>query len=398
MKPIPTLTKEDTAQRSRERSFLPKLITQRVFVKLHSKYFRNAVNTSGTSSPSISPPPCKRGGGRGVGFLHYSLLITLFFLTGCGATLEQVIPTERPTVTPTHTPTPTRTPGPDAPTNTRAPITATGGPSPTPLLGATSTSAVAANTTPTRPPNPNAPRIEFFTSDSILGVAPGSTLTLFWSTRGADNAVIYRLDAGGQPALLWNVPPDGSLAISTRRSDRGSLTFVLTVGDGELRTESTLVIPLACPDTWFFVPAPDACPSAPAQPTRLLEEPFERGRMLYIEQLDSVYVLFNDGQTPAWINFDNRYDPTIHPESEDSFVPPPGFYQPVAILGFLWRGNDTVRTRLGLALQPQSDYEGFLQTVPAGTEVEMYVSSGDGSVLLLLPDGESWQIIAPPAP
>jgi hypothetical protein len=331
--------------------------------------------------------------------IHCSLLITLLVLTACGATFEQVIPTERPTATETFTPSATRTPGRGEPaiTPTFVPVTATGGPSPTPLLGATSTT-VAQAAAPTAV-NPNAPRIEYFTSDSILGVAPGSSLTLFWSTRGTDTAVIYRLDRTGQRTQLWNVTPDGSLTVATRSSDRGTVEFILSVGEGALLAEMRLSIPLACPDQWFFSPTPNECPTAPAQPSALIEEPFERGRMLYIANNDSVYALFNDGFEPAWVAFDNRYDPAVHPESIENFVPPPNFYQPLAILGFVWRGNDTVRNRLGLALQPQSDYEGFVQSAfdASGDELT-YISSVDGSVLLLLPGGESWQIIAPAAP
>jgi hypothetical protein len=330
---------------------------------------------------------------------RYALLIALFLLSGCGATFEQLLPTDRPTPTTTYTPSPTRTPGRGEPTITPtfAPVTPTGGPSPTPLLGATSTS-VGAVLAPTVV-NPNAPQIEYFTSDSALGVAPGSTLTLFWSTRGTDTVVIYRLDRSGERTQLWNVPPDGSLPVATRSSERGTLEFVLSAGEGSLISETQLTIPLACPDPWFFSPAPDDCPIAPASPSGLSEQPFERGRMLYIAPSNTVYALFNDGFDPAWVAFDNRYDPTVHPESLENFVPPPGFYQPIAVLGFVWRGNDTVRNRLGLAIQPQSDYEGFIQnSFASGTSENLYVSSIDGSVLLLIPGGESWQILAPSAP
>ncbi|NWF70492.1 MAG: hypothetical protein HXY40_15495 [Chloroflexi bacterium] len=332
-------------------------------------------------------------------FLRW-LLIGALALAGCGAAFEQTLPTARPTETATFTPTMTRTPGAGEPTATRtlSPQAATSGPSPTPLI-AFATSAVAANTTATAALNPNAPRIEFFTSDNILGVAPGSTLTLFWSTRAADTVIIYRTNRSGQRTQVWNVPPDGSLAIATRSTDRGTVDFVLRAEQGSLSAELTLSIPLACPDAWFFAPAPDDCPNGPAQPVPLIEEPFERGRMLHNALNDTVYALFNDGAAPAWVAFDNRYDPTIHPESEAGFVPPPGFYQPTGILGFLWRGNDTVRNRLGLALLPPADYEGFVQSTSANTGAEnLYISSIDGSVLLLLPDGASWQIIAPPAP
>jgi hypothetical protein len=251
--------------------------------------------------------------------------------------------------------------------------------------------------TGTRVLNPNAPRIEFFTTD-VLAVAPGNTVNLYWSTRGVTAANIYRLERGIRNQL-WPVGPDGSLNVPTRRSDRGTVEFLLTVGNGDQVVEQILTIPVACPDVWFFQPAPDECPAGPAQETSLIEEPFERGRMLYIQTSNLVYALVNDGFAPAWIGIENRFDPAIHPESDPEFAQavPPGFFQPIRILGFLWRGNDVVRNRLGLAIQPEFSYQGFTQTVinPSG-EFTLYVSSSDGTVLQLLPEGERWQIITPP--
>ncbi|MBI5670306.1 MAG: hypothetical protein HZC41_20110 [Chloroflexi bacterium] len=326
-----------------------------------------------------------------------SFLITAL-LSACGAGAPLVIPTARPTVTATYTETPTRTPGASVRLVSPTPpaLTATFGPSPTALFGPTRTPAQ--QSTPTRVANPNAPRIEFFTSDT-LAVAPGSPVTLFWSTRGANGAVIYRLDQNGVRNQLWNVAPDGNLSVPTRRADRGQVSFVLSVGDGALKTEQTLTLPLTCPDAWFFQPAPDNCPRGPAQPTTLLEQPFERGRMVYVQAQDTVYALFNDGLEPAWVAFDNRYDPAVHPELDETFERslPPGLVQPKRILGFVWRGNDLVRNRLGLGVAEETAYEGFLQTVGADEEAEnLYLNSADGTVLQLLPNGQSWQIITPP--
>ena len=332
-----------------------------------------------------------------------SLCVTLFVLlliSACGARMEvaQIVPTERPTETVTFTPSPSRTPGRNATptiTPTQPPMTATGGPSPTSLFGPTRTPAPD-QPTATRVVNPNAPRIEFFTSD-VVAAAPGSDLTLYWSTRGTSSATIYRLDRGGIRNQLWNVAPDGSLTISIRSSDRDTAEVVLSVGEGDLITEQILSVPLACPDAWFFQPSPGTCPSAPPEPSPLIEERFERGRMLYVEGRDQVYALFNDGVEPGWIVFENRFDPAIHAELEESFSPPPGLYQPLRVLGFVWRGSDVVRNRLGLGLEPEFVYEGFVQSAPAvdGSE-SLYISSADGTVLQLLPGGTAWQIIVPP--
>ncbi len=316
-------------------------------------------------------------------------------LAGCGAAAVPIVPTDIPTVTPSLTPSATRTPGQDAtPTvsPTSPPMTATGGPSPTPLFGPTRASVIA---TATRPPNPNAPQIEFFTAD-VLAVAPGENLTLFWSTRNVDGATIYRLERDGSRSQLWNVPPDGSLVVSTRRSDRDRVDFVMTVGESVQRTEQSLSLPMSCPDVWFFGAGPEACAQGPAIETRLVEQAFERGRMLYVEATNQVYALFNDNLSPAWVVFDNRFDPAVHPEGEDSFVPPPGFLQPLRQLGFVWRGNDIVRNRLGLAVAPDASYDGFTQiALVSGSAESVYVSSADGSVLQLVPGGDAWQIITP---
>lgn len=326
------------------------------------------------------------------------LVGTLLFAAGCGATAVQVIPTARPTATATATDAPTRTPARDV-TPTALPtlpdMTATGGPSPTPLFGAASTQVIALPTDAGGSLNPNAPRIEFFTADRAA-VAPGGTVTLYWSTRGARDAVIYRVVRGVRNQV-WNVGPDGSLPVTTSRNDRGTADFVLSVGEGSLYTEQALSVPLACPDVWFFTPSPEACPTAPAQETQLIEEPFERGRLIYVTASNQIYALFNDGSAPAWLVLENRYDPAVHPEADENFAPPPGYYQPVRRLGFVWRGNDTVRNRLGLAIQPEASYDGFSQSsATTDGDQTIYFSSTDGTVLQLLPQGEAWQIITPP--
>lgn len=318
-------------------------------------------------------------------------------ISACESAAQQILPTDPPTITPTFTASPSKTPGiNDTPTITPTliPMSPTGGPSPTSLFGPTSTPAET-DPTATRVLNPNAPRIEFFTSD-VLAAAPGSSITLFWSTRNTNGASIYRLDTGGERSQVWNVPADGRLTVPTRRRDRGQIIFVLSIDEAPIAVEERLTIPLSCTDQWFFIPAPESCPSAGPQESSLIEERFERGRMVYIAATEQVYALFNDGADPAWTAFQNSYNPAIHPEIEESFIPPPGFSQPIAILGFVWR-RDRVRNRLGLALEPEARYDGAYQSAnTASGDQELYIASADGTVLQLLPDGSAWQIITPP--
>jgi hypothetical protein len=358
----------------------------RVFSRLQSASF---------ALPDGFQPPAKKR----LTFLMLGLASSLI-ISACGATAVQVLPTAVPTATETSTPSASNTPGTDAtPTAspTLPPMTSTGGPSPTPLFGPTSTGQAAVASTATRSPNPNAPRIEFFTTN-VLSVAPGDQITLYWSTRATSGATIYRLDKTGARSQLWNVPADGKLSVPTRRSDRVQIQFILSVGTGTDLTEQTLTVPLSCPDAWFFQPGPTDCPEAKEQQTDLVQQSFERGRMIYVKGTNRIYALFNDGFKPAWVLFDNKFDPAKDPESEPSFVPPPPLLQPLRELGFVWRGNDQVRSRLGLATEPEKGYEGFIHAAAlADGEESLYVSSTDGSVLQLVPGGDSWQIITPPS-
>ncbi len=332
--------------------------------------------------------------------LVMSLWVLLMLATACEPARVQVIPTQQPSAVPTVTGTTERSPQralTPSPTVTRATVQPTGGPSPTALLGPSRTPPpdAAATDTPSGPRSPNAPRIEFFTSD-LLAVEPGGEVNLYWSARNADAAVIYRLNARNERTQVWNVAPDGSLPVQTRASDRGELRFVISVGETEDYTELTLAIPLECPIIWFFDPAPDACPNEAPEESLMIEQPFERGRMLFVESRNIVYALFNDGSRPAWLAVENRYDPAIHAESEPDFVPPAGLVQPIRELGLLWRANDLVRNRLGLGLQEPSTYQGFAQTAAnASATDDLYLSSGDGQVLLIVPGGDQWQIIGP---
>lgn len=321
-------------------------------------------------------------------------------LTGaCGASVQQIIPTSRPSLTPTLTIIASATA--DAATPTRTPATpqVTQGPSPTALFGPTRTpSEQQAATRAVN--NPNAPRIEFFRANQDA-VAPGDSVTLFWSVRGVRSAVIYRLDAQGQRNLVYNIPPDGSETVRTGVRERGRVEFVLVAGEPPNQSQQTVIVALACPITWFFAPSPSDCPNEEPEPTIITEMAFERGRMFYVESTNRVYVLFNDGRTPAWTSFENRYDPAVHPELDENFeraLVGTGFKQPLGRLGFVWRGSDTVRTRLGNGIAEELRFDGFLQTAPvsgSGGGNSLYISSADSKVVQLLPNGEQWQIITP---
>ncbi len=332
---------------------------------------------------------------RRVGLVAF--LLSCVLLAACGGVVEPVIPTAVLTLTQTRTPRPTLTPllrATDTPTPTRPRPTATGGPSPTSIIGPTRTPPPQAHT-PTPRPNPNAPRIEFFTANPAY-VYPGDPVTLYWSVRGAARAAIYRLDDLGQRNQLWNVDASGSLSVPTSRNDRGTAEFLLTVDSGGYYVEQVLAVPLLCAQEWFFEPEPAGCPLGPVVEGTHIEQVFEGGRMLYVEAEDQVYALFADGLSPAWTAFPNRYVPGQTPDEDPNFVPPPDRFEPMGILGLIWRASDPVRNRLSLGLAPETIYEGAIQSGGDPARTTVYIRSADGSVLRLDPEGENWAIIAPP--
>jgi hypothetical protein len=324
-------------------------------------------------------------------------LLLFLCLSACVPTAQMIVPTDPPSPTTTLTPSPSSTGGALLPTFTPASVIRDpNAPSPTSLLGASRTPLPADFPTPTRAFNPNAPRIDFFTSDPITA-APGGNVTLYWSTRNVDNAVIYVLDADGLRSQVYNVLPDGDRTISVARSERGDLHFILAVGEGGDYIEQELVIALECPDVWFFEPIPADCALSPAQPSRIFDMTMERGRLLYVVETNTVYALFNDGMAnrPAWLSFENRFNPEIHPAiNEDA---PIEWIQPRNELGYVWRTDEDVRSRLGLGLADAIEFEGYIQVGAAGNGREtLYISGANGVVLQLLPNGEIWQIIGGP--
>ena len=314
-------------------------------------------------------------------------------VSSCQATSQPLIPTDLPTATVTLTPTLTRTPASDVtPTQRPTNVVIAGQSSPTPLLGASRTPQSEQFITPTpRPLNPNAPRIEFFTSDP-LSAEPGKPVTLYWSARGVDSAVIYEVDEEGRRTQVYNVSPDDSLTINTRSSDRGALRFLLTIGINDTYSEASVEIPFACPVEWFFAPPPASCASTAPEETRIVDQTMERGRMIFVQSRNIIYVLFNDGQEPAWISFENTYDPTIHADRDPNA--PPNFIQPLRELGYLWRSRDAVRVRLGLGLAEEVPFDGFIQSAPVRNAVEdIYISGADGKIINVVPGGEQWLLI-----
>ncbi len=322
----------------------------------------------------------------------------IVLLAACGADSgEPVFPTARPTATTSITPTITNTPTLE-PSATPTPFISPtpGGPSPTSLIGATSTQLQIISPTPTAASTePGSLSIEYFTTDS-QAVRPGDSVMLYWSVRGADRAIIYRLNANGSHDRLWQVDRAGKLQVQTRSLDKDSARFTLSVGDTVSRIEQTLTIPLSCPQqSWFFAPAPVNCPADAPILSPAAQQTFEHGQMIWIGSQARIYVFFNDGKKPAWIDFPDEYKDG-QPDHDPSISAPPNLSQPIRGFGLVWRGQAHIRDRLGWATGPELGFDGAYQSDNVALpNTTLYIRARDTAILQLAAGGSAWKLITP---
>ncbi len=289
-----------------------------------------------------------------------------------------------PTAPPTFSPRPTFTPAP-----TRTPIPPGERPAmplqPTfTLLPATQTATFA----PTFNPELD---IEYFVTNSNPDTSAGDTTTLFWRVTGADQVRVYRLNDAEERVAQWDVPGEGRLSVELDPT-AARTRFVLVAQRGEATREESLEFDTACPTVWFFQPAPSGCP-APAQESTLVTQAFEGGEMIWIAQTREIFVLFADGDAPAWESYLDEFTDGM-PDRDENISPPPDRQQPVRGFGLVWRENPTTRARLGWAVAPEIGYDGSIQRTTSPPE-GVYLRARDGGVLGLQADGASWQALRP---
>lgn len=245
---------------------------------------------------------------------------------------------------------------------------------------------------------PPGPTIHYFRANVEIA-DPGETIQLEWASTGGVSASLWRISRGGPIAEIWDVAPTGALTYTISTAEREYVQFSLYVADAEgLSSGEGLTIPLTCPDTWFFSPAPDGCPGAPAHFANGAQQPFESGYMVWVDDLGpggeaGIYVLYDDDVfSPRWDFFTDAWE-----EGEplcDVGEAPPGLYQPERGFGKLWCEQESVRDRLGWATEPETGgYETAVQRDSAPKYTTLYVRAADGNVWKLLPERSGWEKI-----
>jgi hypothetical protein len=230
---------------------------------------------------------------------------------------------------------------------------------------------------------------------TVLGTAdPGDTITLEWSWSGGTGATVYHMFNYQLSEPHWDVGPSGSQEYTISPQARNRDHFVLFVNDAQgLAAQESLEIELRCLDDWFFEPAPDICPADAPLVSDGAEQHFERGVMIWSRATDRIYVLFSDGQSPAWQAYEDLFDEGEDPESDPTIEPPEGRYQPIRGFGMVWREQPGVRERLGWAVDTESGYQTAIQRTSYIKYNHIYIRALDGGVWRLGPEHSEWEYL-----
>jgi hypothetical protein len=298
-----------------------------------------------------------------------------------------VIPTLTPSLTPTSTlymsPTmlPTQTP--------TATVTLTPTTTPTLLLAPTSTPLGGVATSTTVAVAPSNLDIQYFIPTPVT-VSPGGTVTLAWASTGANQATIFRVNADGSFGQSWQVDPTGTLTV-TASGTGTSEKFVLRIGDGVNIKETEATITTSCNRSWFFTDSPpSSCPAAAQVSTAAAEQDFERGWIYWMQTTGKVYVLYEDGKSPAWEVYADTWT-SAEPEDDPSIVAPSGLLQPVRGIGKVWRTNTTVRDRLGWAITDEVGFTSTFQQESGSDPSNIFFSEPGKQLTRLESGGSSWR-------
>lgn len=267
----------------------------------------------------------------------------------------------------------------------------------------------------TAAPRPTAPQvgsinIRHFRA-SVSEARPGDTITLEWDAPGATRGFLYVTDANGQTVPPRQVLAKGTLDYPLAPSEKGTLRFTLSVlnNDGRQMERSVSVAVSGsapsdgaviggggggCRD-WFFAPPPDECGrSAIKSPGA--QEHFEHGVMIWVQELKTIYVLYDDEMGRQWETHVDDFNPDV-PESDPRLKSPDGLHQPVRGFGLLWRTNTRLRERIGWALDLEVGAPTAVQSTARGGGDTTFLKNLYSGVYRLEPDG-SWEFIPEDVP
>lgn len=278
--------------------------------------------------------------------------------------------------------------------------TATAVPTEAPTEAATSLPAATA----TESPAAGELAILSFAVD-VEDIATGKRLTFNWRTTGAVKATIWSGTKHRFPDA-WSVPPNGTHTVelsTTYYRDPSMFLAAYDAQDNSVSSES-IAVPWPCKYDYFFDAQFAACPSYQASDTWAAEQPFQNGRMIWLEQVQTGAVVIQ--RQILVFHADGRYEEhedtwtDAEPESDPAFVPPEGLYQPIRGFGKLWRETPGVREGLGWATAPEQGFDSQWQpqmreSIPSVA----FVRTFDGQIIEIYgwgwQTGGTWKFVTP---
>ncbi len=135
-------------------------------------------------------------------------------------------------------------------------------------------------------------------------------------------------------------------------------------------------------NTYSGVRSKLGCPTELEKGVYSAEEYFQGGYMFWRQDINYIYVLYNNG---TWQGFPDTWTPA-EPEWDPSIVPPWGYYQPKRGFGKVWRNNPAVRSGLGWATTEERGFTGSAQQFNGG----LMLWSHTRGILVLYNDGR-WE-------
>lgn len=325
-------------------------------------------------------------------FLILSILSAL--LAACGTSEGQTA-----TASPAAVITPTASPVSDTGTQVSAAPTAT--PSPPPPPGAPRPSATP-GTPPTLPPGvtPTAhipAVIHLFHVSPFQDVHPGDVVTVVWEAEG-NNAMICQVPPTG-PTDCADVPMSGERQFTVLHVDQPYWLVLYVNTSPEIFPNAEQIevanLYIGCPYRWFFdQPEVAVCPQTEPIVGNIAAQQFERGWMLYVEQVGRYLGLVDQPIGGSW---ESRtllrvFDPlNILRDTSSEVTAPSGFHAPTSGFGYVWRGDVEIyqdwRGLLGWGLAAEFGYTGTYQCDDSVARWQFcYVVHPEGWLVVLHPN------------
>ncbi|MFN2188009.1 MAG: hypothetical protein ACK2T3_04545 [Candidatus Promineifilaceae bacterium] len=241
---------------------------------------------------------------------------------------------------------------------------------------------------------PPPPLINYFTS-SVNEADSGDSISLSWSTYGAITTTLYHLLPTGQLGQWWDVPQTGSFEYDIPVIEKNVASFALFASGSDGHSEmATVSIRLRCLDNWFFDSPPDICPADQPLFSAGAVQNFQNGMMIWVEDEDQIYVLYEDSMSPDWNRYSDSWQEGV-PESDPSLVPPEGLQQPIRGFGLLWREEPGIRQRLGWALGAEMGFDTVVQRTSYAKYNETFIQAPDGGLWRLFAEHSGWEKLPP---